>query len=200
VLLPSAAAGPALPSFLVFIAAVVTALLALLVWLELVLREAAVYLAVAFLPLALAAAVWPGTVHWSKRLAGWLSALILAKLTIAAAFSLAGAMLAGARPGTGGLSALMAGCAVLVLAAASPWVLLRLIPFTSASGDGLRRSHLSGAMRQAPGAAAAMSLARHGVSHGASAAIGTRAAGAGSRPPAWTPAPGRADDRARDRR
>jgi hypothetical protein len=191
VLLPSAAAGPALPSFLIFIGAVVTALLALLVWLELVLREAAVYLAVAFLPLALAAAVWPRTLHWSRQLAGWLSALILAKLTIACAFSLAGAMVGGARPGSGGLSALLAGCAVLVLAAASPWILLRLIPFTAAGGEGLRRSNVSAAARQAPGAAALVTVAQAGATRGATAAAGAGAAAAGSRATTWAPAPAR---------
>jgi hypothetical protein len=191
VFLPSDAATPALPGFLLFLAAVMTSLLALLVWLELVLREAAVYLALAFMPLALAAAVWPRTVHWSQRLAGWLSALILAKLTIATAFSLAGAMVSHARPGSGGLSALMAGCAVLVLAAASPWVLLRVVPFTAA-GDGLHRSQLSGAVRQAPGMSVALLLARQGVSHGAGAAAGARSAGGTSGPATWTPARSRA--------
>jgi hypothetical protein len=187
VLVPAGGSTPALPSFLIFLAAVLTAMLAMLVWLELELREAAVYLAVAFLPLALAAAVWPKTVHWAQRLAAWLSALILAKLTIAAAFSLAGAMLAGARPGGGGLSALLAGCAVLVLAAASPWVLLRLIPFTAAGAGGLHRKEVGGAFGQAPGVGAAILVAKHGLGR---AAGGAPAAGQMAARP-WAPAPAR---------
>jgi hypothetical protein len=189
VLLPTAVAGPGLPSFLIFIAAVLTSMLALLVWLELALREAAVYLALVFMPLALAAAVWPRTVHWAQRLAGWLGALILAKLTIATAFALAGSMLAHARPGSGGLSALLAGCAVLILAAVSPWVLLRLIPFT-ASGEGLHRPQFSGAAR--PGVAAAMLIARQGA--GGVKAKGpapTMSRGAAT----WAPAPARSTER-----
>lgn len=158
VLKPASGGDPTIPGFPIFVAAVLTALLALLVWMELVLREAAVYLAVAFLPLALSAAVWPRTAHWSQRLGGWLGALVLAKLTIATAFSLAGAMLAGGRPGSGGLSALLAGCAVLVLAAASPWVLLRLIPFTSETG--LHRGDVTSSVSQAPGGAAGLLVAR----------------------------------------
>lgn len=188
VLMPSSGASPVLPGFLVFIAAVLTSLLALLVWLELALREAAVYVAMPFMPLTLAAAVWPSTRHWSQRLAGWLSALILSKLTIATAFSLAGAMVANARPGSGGMSALLAGCAVLVLAAASPWVLLRLIPFT-AGGQGLHRAHLSGAVRQAPGAGAALLLARRGMASAASGAAPAQKV-AGGRP--WAPGAARA--------
>jgi hypothetical protein len=186
VLAPSTAAGPALPGFILFVGAVVTALLALLVWLELVLREAAVYLALAFMPLALAAAVWPRTLHWSHRLAGWLAALILAKLTIAVSFSLAAAMIVHARAGSGGFSALLAGCAVLVLAAASPWVLLRLIPFTASGGGGLHRTHVGGAVRQTPGAGVALLLARQGLSHGA-ASVASRGAPAAAGSRDWSP-------------
>jgi hypothetical protein len=187
VLSPAASTQPALPAFVIFVAAILTTLLSLLVWLELVLREAAVYLAVAFLPLALAAAVWPRTVHWAQRLAGWLGALILAKLTIATAFSLAGAMLAGSRSGSGGLSALLAGCAVLVLAAASPWMLLRLIPFTAAAGDGMHRREVASAARQAPGVGAALLLARHGM-HQAAASPADESSEAGTQPGTWAPA------------
>jgi hypothetical protein len=191
VLLPTTGGAPALPGFLIFLAALLTSLLAILVWLELVLREAAVYLAVAFLPLTLAAAVWPRTAHWSQRLASWLGALILAKLTIATAFSLAGAMVGNARPGGGGLSALLAGCAVLVLAAASPWVLLRLIPFTADGSGGLHRGQVGGAIRQAPGVGAGLLLARHGIGQ-ATAASAVQRTGSGeatARP--WTPTPAR---------
>jgi hypothetical protein len=41
---------------------------AVLVWLELLLRAAAVYVAVLFLPLALAGRAWPAIAHWSPRL------------------------------------------------------------------------------------------------------------------------------------
>jgi hypothetical protein len=194
VLAPASGAAPALPGFLIFIAAVLTALLAMLVWLELVLREAAIYLAVAFLPLALATAVWPRTVNWSQRLASWLCALILAKLTIATAFSLAGDMLANARPGSGGLSALLAGCAVLVLAAASPWVLLRLIPFTAGGAGGLHRRDIGGAVRQAPGVGAGLLLAKHGLGRGAGAVAGGASASGQAGRRNWSPPAARSSE------
>ncbi len=80
-------------------------------------REAAVYVAVAFLPLALVAMVWERTAHWSRRLAEWLVAIILAKFTIAAAFALAASAIVDAPSSGGGLSALLAGCSVLLVAA-----------------------------------------------------------------------------------
>lgn len=193
VLLPaSAGTGGVLPGFLIFIGAVLTALLTMLVWLELVLREAAVYLAVAFLPLTLAAAIWPRTLHWSQRLAGWLTALILAKLTIATAFSLAGTMIAHARPGSGGLSALLAGCAVLLLAAASPWILLRLIPFT-ASANGMHRTDLGGALRGTPGVGLAILASRGAVRGAGTAAAANRGSGPKG-PGTWAPAPARSSE------
>ena len=72
-----------------------SALAALGLWLELVVRAAAVSVAVLFLPLALAALVWPAVSHWCRRLADTLVALILSKLVIAAVLSLAVGALAG---------------------------------------------------------------------------------------------------------
>jgi hypothetical protein len=181
-------AQPALPGFLIFIAALMTSLLSLLVWLELALREAAVYLAVMFLPLALAGAVWPRTGHWAWRLASWLVALVLAKLTIAVAFSLAGSMVAGARPGSGGLSALLAGAAVLVLAASSPWILLRLIPFSASPEGSIHRTELTSSARQLPGAGAALLLARQSAQ-----SPGPSAGKAGAVPATWAPSAARGE-------
>ena len=193
VLAPTAAAGPALPGLVLFLGALLTALLALLVWIELVLREAAIYVALAFLPITLAAMTWPRTVHWSRRLAEWLSALILAKFTIAASFGIAGSMLGEARGGSGGLSALLGGCAVLLVAALSPWVLLRMIPFAEQAAGSLQRSQLGGALASVPGATASMVVARQvmaksftpGVASGGS----QKAPSAESQQPPKPPAP-----------
>src|SRR5581483_802943 len=51
--------APAVPPFVVLIAALLVVLGALALWVELLLRAAAVYVAVLFLPLALASVVWP---------------------------------------------------------------------------------------------------------------------------------------------
>ena len=58
---------------------------------------------------------------------------------------------AHAAAGNGGLSALLAGCAVLLIAAFSPWVLLRLIPFAEQAAGSLQRGHVGAAMKTAPG-------------------------------------------------
>src|SRR5579875_1166965 len=60
-LLPRGRGGvdPGVPAFVIFIAGIVVAAATLVLWLELVVRAAAVSAAVLFLPLVLAAAVWP---------------------------------------------------------------------------------------------------------------------------------------------
>ena len=154
-------ASPTLAPFVLFLSALVTAVLALVVWLELVMREAAIYVAVAFLPLTLAGLVWERSSHWSRRLAEWLFAIVLAKFTIGASFAIAASAIADGPKGGGGLSTLLAGCAVLAIAALSPMTLLRLLPFAeAAAGRSLSRGHVSGAAATAPGATTATIAAR----------------------------------------
>ena len=69
-----------------------------MVWVELLIRAAAVYVAVLFLPLALASLAWPAIAHWCRRLVDTLVALVLGKFVIVSVLSLAAGALAG---GTG---------------------------------------------------------------------------------------------------
>jgi putative effector of murein hydrolase LrgA (UPF0299 family) len=92
VLSPAGASSP-LPGLVFFLAALLAALLALVVRIELVLREAAIYVAVAFLPICLAAMTWSRTSHLARRLAETLAAIVFAKFTIAVSFAVAASML-----------------------------------------------------------------------------------------------------------
>jgi hypothetical protein len=135
------------PTFVVFVGGLLVAMAALGLWLELVVRAAAVSVAVLFLPLALAAMVWPAVSHWCRRLADTLVALILSKLVIAAVLSLAigalaGGLGAGGTGGNGGgFAAVVSGIALLIIATLSPFTLLRLIPAVEAGAV----SHLESA-------------------------------------------------------
>lgn len=130
------------PPFLRFLVAVVTTGCAIVLWLELTVREAAVYVIVLMLPLAFAALVWPSRRVWAVRSVELLVALILSKLAIVAVLELGGAALD--QLGHHGLSGIMAGLsgtALLLLAGLSPWAVLRLVPLAElASGavDSLR--------------------------------------------------------------
>jgi hypothetical protein len=130
--------APGVPEFVVFIGGLLVAVCSLVLWLELVVRAAAVSVAVLFLPLALAALVWPAVSHWCRRLAETLAALVLSKLVIAATLSLAvgalaGGLDAGATGGNGGgFAAVVTGIALLAIATFSPFTLLKLIPAVEA--------------------------------------------------------------------
>ena len=68
-LAPGEAAQPGgAPTFVLFLGGIAVVVGAVMVWLELLLRSAAVYVAVLFLPLALAGLAWPAISHWSHRL------------------------------------------------------------------------------------------------------------------------------------
>jgi hypothetical protein len=167
-----AAGAPGAPAFVLFLGALAVVAGAVLVWIELLLRAAAVYVAVLFLPLALASLAWPAIAHWCRRLVDTLAALVLGKFVIVSVLSLAAGALAGgtgsvpsgARPGTGGsgptgapgapgsggFSAVLGGAALLLLAALAPWALFRLLPFMEAGAV----AHLEGVSHRARQSAA----------------------------------------------
>ena len=89
------AGQPSTPAFLLFLGGLAVVFGAVLVWIELLIRAAAVYVAVLFLPLALASLAWPAIAHWCRRLVDTLVALMLGKFVIVAVLSLAAGALAG---------------------------------------------------------------------------------------------------------
>jgi hypothetical protein len=113
---------------------------AVLLWLELIVRAAAIYVAVFFMPLALACYVWPATMAIAKRTVELLVALILSKFVIVATLTLGVAAL------NGGPSAdnAVIGAAILLIAAFAPFSLLRLAPIVEAGAI----AHLEGMSRR----------------------------------------------------
>jgi hypothetical protein len=190
VLVPASLSGSPLPGFLLFLGGLITALATFVVWLELVMREAAIYVAVAFLPLCFSAMVWERTAHWCRRLVELLAAIILAKLTIAVAIALAAGAMGNARGGEGGLTALMAGCAVMLISALTPWLLLRLIPIAEAAGHvAIHRGAARAAIATAPGAQTAAMIVRQSVLRSAGPASMAARPGARSGQKIVAPAP-----------
>src|SRR5436305_907187 len=127
--------------FFVFFFALLTAAGAMTLWMELVMREAAVYVVVLMLPLAFAALVWPARRVWAVRAVELLVALILSKFAIVAVLSLGGAAL-GTSFGSHSITGALAGGALVLLAAFAPWALLRLLPLAelaSGAAGSLRR-------------------------------------------------------------
>jgi len=149
-------ANPGIPGFVVFMGALAVAVSAMTLWLELVVRAAAISAAALFLPLTLAALVWPAVSHWCRRLAETIAALVLSKFVVAAVLSLATGAIAGglgtAGANGGGFAAVVTGIAMLLIAVLCPFTLLRLVPAVEAGAIAHLESvrhRLTGAMRTA---------------------------------------------------
>jgi hypothetical protein len=144
----------------------------LAIWLELVVRSAAIELAVFFMPLALAGLVWPATAHWAKRLVEVLVALLVAKPIIVGALCLGDNAITSASAGP---SSVVTGAAILLMAAFTPFVLLKLVPMAEIQAI----VHLQGVSRQP--FHAAERVAQLAMAHAGRAAAGAPAsADAGS--------------------
>ncbi|MBV9473434.1 MAG: hypothetical protein JO206_10730 [Solirubrobacterales bacterium] len=146
--------------FLAFLVGLLAASGAIVLWLELLMREAAVYIVVLMLPLAFAALVWPARRVWAIRVTELLIALILSKFVIVAVLALGAAALG--QGGPGGVTGAMAGAVLVLLGAFAPWALLRLLPLAelaSGAAGALRgeswrwRGAIDGADELASGAA-----------------------------------------------
>jgi hypothetical protein len=126
-------------AFLAFLIGLFVALGALVLWLELLLREAAVYVIVLMLPLAFAAFVWPARRVWAIRALELLVALILSKFAIVAVLTLGGSAL-GQSPFSGTTSMLV-GLVLVTLGAMAPWAMLRLVPLAEMASGAVSAMH-----------------------------------------------------------
>ncbi|HWF49279.1 MAG TPA: hypothetical protein VG294_01440 [Solirubrobacteraceae bacterium] len=113
--------------FVAFLIGFFVAAGALVLWLELVLREVAVYVIVLTLPIVFAAFVWPARRVWAIRAVEVLVALILAKLAIVSVLALGAGALDHATK-SASIVSLVAGIALVTLGAFAPWVLVKLMP------------------------------------------------------------------------
>ncbi len=122
----AATGAVAVPLFVGFIAAVVMAFAALFVWIELLMRDASVYVVALFMPLALAAAIWPRWGSALRRTFELLIVVIFSKFVIVAVIALAASLLAR---GDGSVEQVLAAAAMLLIACFAPFVLFKLVPF-----------------------------------------------------------------------
>jgi hypothetical protein len=108
---------------------------ALLTWVELVIRQGLVFLLVALSPMVLAVRVWPAAAGVWRRFCELGVALIISKFVIALALALGSDALGASASGSSGsgLTAMATGGGLMLLAALSPFVLLRMLPGVEAA-------------------------------------------------------------------
>jgi hypothetical protein len=126
------AAGP----FMAFFLCLFVVAGAVVLWVELLMREAAVYVIVLMLPLAFAGMVWPARRIWAIRAVELLVALVMSKFAIVAVLSLGGAALvSGTSASSHSVTAALAGAVLLIMGAFTPWALLRLLPLAEVAAS-----------------------------------------------------------------
>jgi hypothetical protein len=120
----TAAGATAVPLFVTFLAAIVGAFAAFCVWIELLFRDAAVYVVVLFMPLAAAAAISPRWAHVLRRYIEVIVTVIGSKFVIVSVVALAASLISekGA-----GVEHILAASALLLVACFCPLVLFRLV-------------------------------------------------------------------------
>ena len=132
-------------SALAMLMAIVQVIAGVIVWLELAVRNAAIYLAVLLFPVALAASIWPNLAGWTSRLGRLLFLFVLLKpvtlivLAFAGNAALAGLSLNGSLASSAGT--IIAAITIFALAAMAPWALMLIVAADSESaaiGAGVR--------------------------------------------------------------
>jgi hypothetical protein len=125
----------ALSPFVACFVAILTVAGAVVLWLEMFMREAAVYVVVLLLPFTFSAFVWPARRVWALRAAELLVALVLCKLVIVAVLTLGAAAFAHSATVTGTLTGLV----LLILGVFAPWAMVRLVPFAELADGAVSR-------------------------------------------------------------
>lgn len=132
--------GLTAPVFVTLVVSLLIVVGAFLLWIELVLRSAAVDATTLFLPLAIVTMTWPAASRIARRLAETLTALVLSKLVVVGVLSLGVAAVTSAS-----VNGVITGTALLLMAALAPYSLFRLIPLAEFGAV----THLEGMARRA---------------------------------------------------
>jgi type IV secretion system protein TrbL len=120
------AGAVAVPLFVGFITAMIAALAAFLVWIELLMRDAAIYAVALFMPMAIAASIWPRWMSALRRTGELLIVVVFSKFVIVSVIALAASLMANSG---GDVEHVLAAGALLLLACFAPFVLFKLVPF-----------------------------------------------------------------------
>jgi hypothetical protein len=125
------------------VVAILTTLLALLIYIELILRAALILVTTTFLPLMCTMAIWPRLAGALKHLIEFLVALLMSKFVIATAvyvgYTLVSHGFGGGQPGPDAPNALITGVATLTVAAFAPLVVLQGIRMGESSAAQVAR-------------------------------------------------------------
>jgi hypothetical protein len=141
--------------------ALLLSFLAIVVYLELIVRSALILTITAFVPLVAILAIWPRLAGGALHTAEFLMGLLLSKFVVATAFFVGVSMMLpailGLAPSNGKADWMASGCAVLLITAFSPVALFQGIRFAHGNAGNVARSWGGMAVSMVP----LSSVARH---------------------------------------
>lgn len=168
---------------------------AILVWLQLLVRAALIYILIVLAPLGFATRAHPGTRQIARRTVEMGIALILSKFGVAVAFGVGATAIEssnGVVEGDGvDLTGMMAGVAVMLMAAFMPWLIWKVFPLVEAAtaAAGVERSPVKAAVSAASlGVAAGIGVSKLAGGGSMASASGGGGGGAGGGIPSSAPA------------
>ncbi len=121
---------------LTFIVGLVATFVGLLLWIELLVRDAAIVLAVLFLPVALAASIWPSLTSTTAKLVRLLAVFVVLKVVVLLVLMIGIDVLGNGATfgaGAGSIGTIGSGLVILGIAAFAPWTLLHLLGLEAGS-------------------------------------------------------------------
>ena len=121
--------------FLTVIACLILILASLLGYLELLARDAAIYIVVAFVPLIAVASLWSGAHSALKRAAETIFVLVISKFVLVFVLTIGAGALSSFATGSSSssIAPLLIGTLIFLLAAFAPFAVFKLLPFLEMS-------------------------------------------------------------------
>ena len=152
-------------------------------YLELLARDAAIYVVAAFIPLIAVASLWPGAHNALKRIAETLFVLCISKFVMAFVLVLGASALTQSITPSGNLGSVLAATLIFLLAALAPFAVFRLLPLLEATAVAGMVGHASGIGKRVGSAAVRTGARAPGSGPGGMAGQGElKIAGAGGQP------------------
>jgi hypothetical protein len=128
-----------------------------LVWAVFIIRKALIIVAAVFAPIAFGGAPADATRGWVRRWVEFTLAMVFSKLVVVLIFTIALSLLAHSGGDWTGLSNLMTGLLLLILASFSPWMVFKLVHFVA--GDLAAAHHMSAVSDTRAATGSAMAVA-----------------------------------------
>ncbi len=151
-----------------------------LVWAVFIIRKALIIVAAVFAPIAFGGAPADATRGWVRKWIEFTLAMVFSKLVVVLIFTIALSLMSHSGGGWTGLSNLLTGLLLLILASFSPWMVFKLVHFIGGDLAAAHHSSVASDTRAAAGSMTAMGARAKGSAQKLFAGRSGAASGAGA--------------------